>query len=112
MNKKIASISPEALALLQRHDWPGNVRELENAIERAVVVGKEKRVLPQDLPMSLQGAPCPEPEDESLEAWEKIHVLRKLEQYKWNISQAAQALQIDRGTLYAKIKKYGIEPPE
>ena len=112
LNRKVASISPEALALLQRYDWPGNVRELENAIERAVVVGKEKRVQPQDLPISLQGAPCPEPADESLEAWEKIHVLRKLEQYKWNISQAAQALQIDRGTLYAKIKKYGIEPPE
>jgi DNA-binding NtrC family response regulator len=112
LNRRVTSVSPEALALLQHHDWPGNVRELENAVERAVVVGKEARILPRDLPISLQGMPCPEPADESLEAWEKIHVLRLLEKYAWNISQTAQALQIDRGTLYAKIKKYGLQPPE
>ncbi len=40
MNKPIKSISPEAMDFLVKYEWPGNVRELENAIERAVVVGK------------------------------------------------------------------------
>ena len=42
MNKPIKNISKEAMDFLVNYDWPGNVRELENAIERAVVVGKEK----------------------------------------------------------------------
>jgi len=40
MNKNITKISDEAMDFLNNFEWPGNVRELENAIERAVVVGK------------------------------------------------------------------------
>ena len=43
-NKKIDSIHPEALEAMRRYPWPGNVRELENAIERAVVVGKGRQI--------------------------------------------------------------------
>jgi DNA-binding NtrC family response regulator len=44
--KEFAGISPEALALLQRHDWPGNVRELQHAIERAVILASGPMLLP------------------------------------------------------------------
>ncbi len=107
LNKKTHSISPEAMQLLLNHNWPGNVRELENAIERALVVGKQKQVMPADLPIALY-KPEEVPADESLDAWEREHILRRLKHYHWNISQTAQALKIDRGTLYTKIKKYGL----
>jgi len=107
LNKKINSISPEAMQFLQNHDWPGNVRELENAIERALVVGKQKRIMPEDLPIVMH-EPGEAPANESLDSWERDYIARKLEHYDWNISQTAQVLKIDRGTLYAKIKKYGL----
>ena len=44
--KDLAGISPDALALLQRHDWPGNVRELQHAIERAVILASGPMLLP------------------------------------------------------------------
>ncbi len=49
-------LSPEAIALLARHDWPGNVRELENAIERALILGTGNRLLPEhfDLPRAAR----------------------------------------------------------
>jgi DNA-binding NtrC family response regulator len=46
----VRGISPAARACLMRYDWPGNVRELENAIERAVVLGAEEWIVPEDLP--------------------------------------------------------------
>ena len=107
LNKKTSSISPEAMQCLVNYDWPGNVRELENAIERALVVGKQKRIMPEDLPITLQ-EPIKGPVDESLDSWESDYIARKLDQYEWNISRTAQALKIDRGTLYAKIEKYGL----
>jgi len=107
LNKKTSSISPEGMQLLLNHDWPGNVRELENAIERALVVGKQKRIAPEDLPIALQGA-GEASADESLDSWEQSYISAKLEHYDWNISRTAQALKIDRSTLYAKIKKYNL----
>jgi transcriptional regulator with GAF, ATPase, and Fis domain len=53
LRPRIPGISPEARAILLRYDWPGNVRELANAIERAVVLGSEDVILPEDLPDSL-----------------------------------------------------------
>ena len=105
LNKNTSVISPEAMQYLVAYDWPGNVRELENAIERALVVGKQKRIMPEDLPIVLQ-EPSGEPIDESLDLRERDYIAKKLAQYEWNISRTAQALKIDRGTLYAKIKKY------
>ncbi len=48
--RRVERVSAPALALLQRYDWPGNVRELENIIERAVVLGEEAEIVPDDLP--------------------------------------------------------------
>jgi len=49
-NKPIDKISRAAIDEMMLYEWPGNVRELENAIERAVVVGKKREVHPEDLP--------------------------------------------------------------
>jgi two-component system response regulator PilR (NtrC family) len=53
VGKRIAGISPEALAILERYHWPGNIRELENVIERAIVLGSGEQITPDALPPHL-----------------------------------------------------------
>jgi DNA-binding NtrC family response regulator len=107
MNKPINRISTEAMDLLIRHDWPGNVRELENAIERAMVVGSPPAIQLDDLPFQL-AENFEKPKADSLAAAEQRHISYILTKTNWNISKAADILQIDRVTLYNKIKKYDL----
>jgi DNA-binding NtrC family response regulator len=108
--KSVTNISPGALDVLVRYDWPGNVRELENAIERAMVVGKPPSIQAEDLPIQLQGKKK-QPGCGSLQEIEKEHIAAVLDQNHWNISRSAEILQIDRVTLYNKIEKYGLQKP-
>ncbi len=107
MNKNITEISPEAMDILVRYGWPGNVRELANAIERAMVVGKPPAIHPEDLPFQLSRKVEMNAGDTLADA-EKVHIAHILERTGWNITRAAEILQIDRATLYNKIKKYGL----
>jgi DNA-binding NtrC family response regulator len=109
MNRKPMQLSPSALKALQGYSWPGNVRELQNAIERAVVVGSPPHVQAEDLPLRVTDAPEAPPRRGSLAEVEKAHVLSVLESTQWNITKSAQVLEIDRGTLYNKIKNYGLK---
>jgi DNA-binding NtrC family response regulator len=110
MCKQISSTSPEAMDVLVRYSWPGNVRELENAIERAMVVGKPPAIVPEDLPFRLSEKNNV-PHSGSLAAAEKAHIANVLEQNNWNISRSAEILEIDRVTLYNKIHKYSLRKP-
>jgi transcriptional regulator with PAS, ATPase and Fis domain len=110
MGKQIASISPEAMDTIVRYNWPGNVRELENAIERAMVVGKPPEIRPEDLPYQLTERNHVLPAG-SMASVEKAHIISVLDQNRWNISRSAEILQIDRVTLYNKIEKYGLKKP-
>jgi transcriptional regulator with PAS, ATPase and Fis domain len=107
-NKPVKEFSNEAMEILRNYDWPGNVRELENAIERAFVVVKGEVIRSNHLPFSIQSRD-EEMSQKSLKAVEKHHIRRVLAEYDWNITQAAKALEIDRVTLYNKIKKFGIK---
>ncbi|MBU0484047.1 MAG: sigma-54 dependent transcriptional regulator [Proteobacteria bacterium] len=112
--KPVTAISSAALALLNANPWPGNVRELAHVIERAVVFCHGAELRPEDFPaemrlakpgndfnLTLKSSALPEIEAE---------VIRKvLAAKQWNLSRAAEALGIARGTLYSKIKIYGIE---
>jgi DNA-binding NtrC family response regulator len=106
-NKSIDRISREALDEMMLYEWPGNVRELENAIERAVVVGKERFIKPEDLPIFRPECRVP-PEPKSLKEMEKNHIQQVLAENDWNIAKSAKTLGIDRSTLYSKIKRYRI----
>ena len=106
MSRNLVGIEAAALLKLQEYDYPGNVRELENMIERAIVVGNGKEIRVKDLPLQKEIATI---SSESLEDLEKKHVLSILNKYDWNISRAAKALQVDRVTLYNKIKKYDLK---
>jgi len=109
MNRKFTGFDRAALDLLISHQWPGNVRELENIVERAVVVGREPLVRVHDLAVSH---PHESADDWSLDSLERKHIVRVLEDFGWNQTQAAKALGIDRVTLYHKIRRYGLKPPE
>ena len=107
MNKDIVKISSGAMRQLMDYHWPGNVRELENIIERALVIGSGKEISIGDLPFS-RGGTIVSDSPKSLKAMEKAHIMRILEQTQWNISKAARDMDIDRQTLYNKMKKYAI----
>jgi transcriptional regulator with PAS, ATPase and Fis domain len=106
MNRPLMTIEPAALKRLEQFPFPGNIRELENMIERAIVVGNGKKITLKDLPIGKSDL---SPAFESLGDIEKTHVLQILGKYDWNISASAKALQIDRVTLYNKIKKYNLK---
>jgi two-component system response regulator HydG len=108
MNRKAMQLSPEAIEALLQHSWPGNVRELRNAIEKAVMVGTPPTIMPEDLPLSMT-IPATGPGPLPLAEVERSHIQRVLEACKWNISRAAKLLEVDRGTLYNKIAKYGFK---
>jgi len=105
--KELDGLSQETSSLLMKYDWPGNVRELENVIERAVVVAKERIIVPEDLPpLTQKEQKFKTSADMPLREVEREHILRALESNDWNISRTAKTLGIDRNTLSSKIKKY------
>jgi DNA-binding NtrC family response regulator len=111
MNIKELRFAPEALAALEAHAWPGNVRELQNAVERAVVLGRPPVIRREDLPHSVVSGDRRRPAGRTLAEVERAHVDAVLCECAWNITQAAAALDVDRGTLYNKIQKYGLAKP-
>jgi DNA-binding NtrC family response regulator len=108
MNRKFTGFDRAAMDMLIAHNWPGNVRELENIVERAVVVGHEPLVRAHDLAITR---PAEGADDLSLLTLERQHIVRVLEDFAWNQTQAAKALGIDRVTLYHKIRRFGLTPP-
>ena len=113
LGKQVVDISEGALMMLMDHSWPGNVRELENVIERAIITCRGKTLDEDDLaflrhvPASLQ--PWNVPPDVTLDELEKRAIEVTLQRTQGNIKEAATLLGIDRSTLYAKIKKYGMK---
>jgi DNA-binding NtrC family response regulator len=105
-NKPVTSFSSDATERLKNYHWPGNVRELRNAVERAIVVAKGSTVGVDDLP--IPSVFETQPQDQSLESMEMVHIKNVLEENEWNITRSAEILGIDRATLYHKIKKYGL----
>ena len=110
-NKSVDQISREAIDELMLYEWPGNVRELENAIERAVVVTKSRKIMPEDLPIFRSDQVLSWPDD-SLKEIERMHITQILDKTNWNISKSAEILCIDRSTPYNKIKRYQIRKPD
>jgi len=103
MSRNLIFIEPSAMKQLEEFEFPGNVRELENMIERAIVIGNGKDIRLKDLPM---GKEVINSSIESLDDLESKHIAMILNKYSWNISRTAKALNVDRATLYNKIKKY------
>ena len=117
--KSARTLSPEALSVLAAHEWPGNVRELKNCLERMVVLSDRPLLEAEDVPQDIRrgagrmaalaavqlsgGSPLV-----PLEDLEREHILRVLEALGGNKKRASEVLGIDRGTLYAKLRRYGV----
>lgn len=106
MSRDLITTEPAAMKQLEKFEFPGNVRELENMIERAIVIGNGKEIRLKDLPMGKEAV---DNTVESLEELEKKHIELILSKYEWNVSRSARALNVDRVTLYNKIRKYGLK---
>jgi two-component system response regulator HydG len=109
VGKSFSLIRPDVMKILMGHHWPGNVRELENVIEHAVVLAQGEVISPRDLPAYLQD-PSRDARalGESLEAMERQHLLRVLDECRGNKNLAASRLRISRSTLYRKLERYGL----
>jgi DNA-binding NtrC family response regulator len=108
--KGIKGMTESALALLIDYQWPGNVRELENVIERAVTLTLQDKIVPEDLPPTIQGLRGDRhvideaaERTRSLGEVEQDYILRIMDKTGGNKYQAAQILGIDRKTLYRKL---------
>lgn len=116
MNKKIKGFTPDAIAVLEAYPWPGNIRELENLIERMVVLGSDHQFIDEkDLPFDLlfhgesaRGAQNSAGENKGLlqarQSFERLYILRALQNCRWNQTMAANLLGIHRNTLIQKMK--------
>jgi len=118
--RSVSSIAPAALATLVNYGWPGNVRELQNTIERAVILCSGDSIGASDIQLSALGRSDSAPimtsasagfRPVSIDVIEQEHILATLEWTKWNKSQAATILEIERSTLDRKLKKYDVERP-
>jgi DNA-binding NtrC family response regulator len=112
-NKPRTALSSEAISSLMRYDWPGNIRELEHVIQRAVALSEEHLIGKDDLTI-------PRSEDAGADSFsatkaaiianfERNYILRLLQTYKGNITQAAQAAQKHRRAFWQLIRKHRID---
>ena len=111
LNRPRQRVQTATLDLLMDYAWPGNVRELENAIERALLICRDPELPPEAFPFQMHPAAGLEA-GRSLDDVEKQHIARILQETEWNLSRAARILDIDRTTLYSKIKRYGLRDGE
>jgi two-component system, NtrC family, response regulator HydG len=107
--QKNTSLHPDSLKVLLSYTWPGNVRELRHLLEKGVILAEGNLIRPEHFNPDNKFAPslrmghCL-----NLDENETIIIRMALQQCHWNITQAAVKLNINRSTLYEKIRKYGI----
>jgi two-component system, NtrC family, response regulator AtoC len=109
--KTIRGLDEQTRELLLAHAWPGNVRELKNCIERATIFCEGDLVTLTDLPsqyMELEGTHLGQKLQTSFEQLNRSMILEALEKSKGKKSKAADMLNINRRTLYNRMRKLGL----
>jgi two-component system, NtrC family, response regulator HydG len=119
LSKDVNIISDRVMESFLHYHWPGNIREVRNVIKRAVLLSRDNRLSVENLPheiilagvennMNDPGAVATDDLKSYTEKTEKDVILMTLQKVKYNKSKAARILNIDRKTLYNKIRLYGI----
>lgn len=123
LGMNVTAFSDELQGVFYRYEWPGNIRELKNVIKRAVLLAPGELLTTDTLPAEIVeyqdkvvvAEPDPDGEKRQLNlknaasVAEKELIIKAIEEAGYNKSKAARNLQIDRKTLYNKIKQYGID---
>lgn len=108
-NKRINTISPDYLKLLEQNSWKGNIRELRNVIERSVILTDDETLGIETLPLEIQYPDTDSPEfitTLALSDIERLHIKKILDYTKGNKTETARILKIGIATLYRKIEEY------
>jgi len=116
--KPLKSLSSDTLKILETYSWPGNIRELRNEIERLVIMTAGKLIKVKNLREELR-RPIPAFSvagdvtsagelKTAREKFEHDFILKRLEEQRWNITQTAESLGIERSNLHRKMKQLGI----
>jgi DNA-binding NtrC family response regulator len=112
LRRDVHDVTDGALMMLLEHDWPGNVRELENAVERAMVTCGASVLRAQDFDFLAADTRARTdervPADLPLREVEKRVIEATMRRLGGNITDVAQALGIDRSSLYDRLKRHGI----
>ena len=108
--RAVKGVSPKALAAMENYSWPGNVREMENALERAVILGAEEWIRPEDLPetvlegQSAGGGGSSTRYHEAVVALKRELITKAVEQAKGNYTEAARLLDLHPNYLHRLIR--------
>ncbi len=125
--KRVSRVAPEAMERLTSYSWPGNVRQLRNVMERGIAMTASNELRLEHLPAELLGsqdpvasleqplpqsgprtAGVPAPDQQSYSEWERKKIWELMQKHRANKSKIAAELGIARGTLYKKIRIYGL----
>jgi two-component system response regulator HydG len=104
--KKIRGFDTAAMRLMMDYEWPGNVRELQNTVARCVVLARSECIGIDGLPDRMRSRSTPA--EYGLAKNEMDLILRVMRECNWNKHKAARLLDVNRGTLYSKLKRYNI----
>jgi len=117
LGRNVRNIPGKVWNCFEAYSWPGNIREIKNVIRRAVLLSENNEIKIQDLPQEIIHACTPDKKSSDngkqlrtiTEKTEKDIIVSTLHQAKFNKSKTAKILNIDRKTLYNKLKLYGIK---
>ncbi|WP_163176423.1 sigma-54 dependent transcriptional regulator [Bacteroides sp. 51] len=111
LSKQIAGFDSKAASAIQEYHWPGNLRQMKNIIRRATLLATSEFITLMELGNELSEPTTSNTSNIALrnEDIEKEHILEALRQTGNNKSKAAKLLNIDRKTLYNKLKLYDLD---
>jgi two-component system response regulator HydG len=117
LGKTVQNFSQDVVDLMHVYSWPGNIREMKNIIKRAVLLATDEQITLECLPVEMVSAitetetsfPITTDLKVIAEQNERTVIISTLEKVHYNKSKAARMLNIDRKTLYNKLRQYGIE---
>jgi len=118
LNRNVQKFDDRVVTFFKSYPWPGNIREMRNVIRRSVLLTKGESVTSDTLPQEmvttsgsalLAQAIAGDDLKETIDRIEYEKIKTVLEKVKYNKTKAAQLLNIDRKTLYNKLRQYNIE---